>query len=202
MMMQSGPPRMMMGAPGARHLNPRFSCFLQGAGLCVCLFVSLNCRRQRSGEGYVFSAVCLAPRGLSLPHSHLVQGLGLSQPLVYLNLLNFDLYGDHYHHPPTIFKLVTVRTNSCGKVMFSQASVILFTGVSAPVHAGIHPTPTVTAADDTHPTGMLSCSLCSPYCRKGRGWHSTRILVHLFYHKLRKRSRVLGATLRGPGFDR
>ena len=35
-----------------------------------------------------------------------------------------------------------IRNSSCGKVMFSQASVILFTGrVSVPVHAGIHTTP-------------------------------------------------------------
>ena len=65
--------------------------------------------------------------------------------------------------------------------MFSQASVILFTGVSASMHAGIHPpgqTPTpgrhpapgrhppgqtpppagktATAADGTHSTGMHS----------------------------------------------
>ena len=29
---------------------------------------------------------------------------------------------------------------------------------------------TATAADGTHPTGMLSCSLCSLYCSKGDGW--------------------------------
>ena len=66
--------------------------------------------------------------------------------------------------------IVTVRKRSCGKVMFLHLSVILSTGgVSAPVHAGIHPPPkqtpqeadtpqqTATAADGTHPTGMHSC---------------------------------------------
>ena len=44
---------------------------------------------------------------------------------------------------------------SCGKVMFSQASVILFTG-----RAATPPPPeTATAADGTHPTGMYSCFL-------------------------------------------
>ena len=66
-----------------------------------------------------------------------------------------------------------------GKVMFSQASVILFTGGCVadtprpdipsaqcmlghthrhpcPVHAGIYISPAVTAADGTHPTGMHS----------------------------------------------
>ena len=65
----------------------------------------------------------------------------------------------------TIKKYIYRPQHSCGKVMFSQASVILFIrGVSVSVHAGIdpplqvHPPPTtVTAADGTHPTGMLSC---------------------------------------------
>ena len=56
---------------------------------------------------------------------------------------------------------------SCGKVMFLNMSVILFTwGVYASVHAGIHPPgrhlspeQTATAADGTHPTGMHSCFL-------------------------------------------
>ena len=41
---------------------------------------------------------------------------------------------------------------SCGKVMFSQASVTL--GQTRP---GQKPPPTATAADGTHPTGMHSC---------------------------------------------
>ena len=57
---------------------------------------------------------------------------------------------------------------SCGKVMFSQACVknsVNREGVSASVHAGIHPPgqtppgrhpPAVTAADGTDPTGMHS----------------------------------------------
>ena len=78
--------------------------------------------------------------------------------------------------------VITVRKRSYDKVMFLHLSVILFTGgVSAPVHAGIHPlgqTPPAeqalpldthppcpvhagihmaTAADGTHPTGMHSC---------------------------------------------
>ena len=70
---------------------------------------------------------------------------------------------------------------SCGKVMFSQASVILSTGDVAetplgrhppgrhplcPVHAGINspPPPMATAVDGTHPTGMHSCS--ASLCRK------------------------------------
>ena len=51
---------------------------------------------------------------------------------------------------------------SCGKVMFSQASVILFTGgvVWQTPPTGTHPLEqTATAADDTHPTGMHSCSV-------------------------------------------
>ena len=52
---------------------------------------------------------------------------------------------------------ITVRS-SCGKVMFSQASVILST-----VGGGVHGRgvcvagETATAADGTHPTGMHSC---------------------------------------------
>ena len=59
--------------------------------------------------------------------------------------------------------------HSCGKVMFSQASVILFTGGVYPsMHWGRHPPrqtplpwadpppPTATAAEGTHPTGMHS----------------------------------------------
>ena len=49
--------------------------------------------------------------------------------------------------------------------MFSQASVILFTGVCVCIPActgtdtplGQNPPPTATAADGTHPTGMHSC---------------------------------------------
>ena len=45
--------------------------------------------------------------------------------------------------------IVTIRDNSCGKVMFSQVSV----------HRGCTPPAlqTATAADGTHPTGMHSC---------------------------------------------
>ena len=75
---------------------------------------------------------------------------------------------------------------SCGKVIFSQASVShsVHGGASTSVHAGIHPPPgkhtpppweahppgsthpweappTVTAADGTHRTGMLSCTYLS-----------------------------------------
>ena len=50
---------------------------------------------------------------------------------------------------------------SCGKVMFSQASVILFTrrGVwqTPPWPDTPLPPEMVTAADVTHPTGMHSC---------------------------------------------
>ena len=69
--------------------------------------------------------------------------------------------------------------SSCGKVMFSQPSVILFTGrlcvadthlppgqthplrtdTLCPVHAGIDTLPAATAADGTHPTGMHTCFL-------------------------------------------
>ena len=37
----------------------------------------------------------------------------------------------------TCFAIITARQRSCGKVMFLQLSVILFTGGSASVHAGI-----------------------------------------------------------------
>ena len=80
---------------------------------------------------------------------------------------------------------------SCGKVMFSQASVILSTGEGVcgrhppakcmlgytppakcmlgytqpcPVHAGIHAPPAATAAKSTHPTGMHSCFWCDHIC--------------------------------------
>ena len=77
--------------------------------------------------------------------------------------------------------LVTVRNSSCGKVMFSQASVCPQGGGVHPL--GRHPLPqadtpshqadtplwpdttpnheTATSADGTHPTGMHSCSICS-----------------------------------------
>ena len=66
--------------------------------------------------------------------------------------------------------------SSCGKVMFSQAFVILFMEVYPSMHWGRtppwadnplgrqHPVrhlPTANAADSTHPTGMHSCySIC------------------------------------------
>ena len=68
--------------------------------------------------------------------------------------------------------LVTIRNNSCGKVMFSQASVILATWgvvhpprqIPPPLSLGRTPlradpplSETATAADGTHPTGMHSC---------------------------------------------
>ena len=47
---------------------------------------------------------------------------------------------------------------SCGKVMFSQASVILFTGGGGMRGRGMCMAGEMaTAADDTHPTGMHSC---------------------------------------------
>ena len=55
-------------------------------------------------------------------------------------------------------KVITVRNSSCEKVMFSQASVILFTGGSTPPSfADSLPPESATAADGTHPTGMHSC---------------------------------------------
>ena len=84
------------------------------------------------------------------------------------------------------FSVITVRNSSCVRVMFSQASVILSTGRAvhgggrgmcgrgcawqgACVAGGVHDWgicgrgacmagETTTAADDTHPTGMHSCS--------------------------------------------
>ena len=64
--------------------------------------------------------------------------------------------------------LLPLRNSSCGKVMFSQASVILSTGgrctppkADTPpwlTSSGQTPPPqTATAADGTHPTGMHSC---------------------------------------------
>ena len=52
--------------------------------------------------------------------------------------------------------ILTIKCNyrpqrRCGKVMFSQASVILFTG------GGEVCPEMATAADGTHPTGMHSC---------------------------------------------
>ena len=49
---------------------------------------------------------------------------------------------------------------SCGKVIFSQASVILFTGGGcnwAGTPRQVHPPTTITAAYVLHSTGMLSC---------------------------------------------
>ena len=56
-------------------------------------------------------------------------------------------------------KVITVRNSSCEKVMFSQASVILFTGGSTPPlsQTPSPPPESTTAADGTHPTGMHSC---------------------------------------------
>ena len=57
--------------------------------------------------------------------------------------------------------------------MFSQASVILFTGggggVSQHALCQTPPHPTATAADGTHPTGMHSCFtlwelICTLFC--------------------------------------
>ena len=66
------------------------------------------------------------------------------------------------------FTIVTARKRSCGKVMFLQVSVILFTGGSglggicsqgAACSRGVpgEDPPTATAAGGTHPTGMHSC---------------------------------------------
>ena len=57
--------------------------------------------------------------------------------------------------------IITVRNVAAAR-LFSQASVILFTGggVYPSMHWGKYPTPpTATAADVTHPTGMHSCFL-------------------------------------------
>ena len=57
--------------------------------------------------------------------------------------------------------IFTICNSSCGKVMFSQGSVILSTGeVYIPLGRhppGRHPPKTATAVDGTHPTGMHSC---------------------------------------------
>ena len=75
---------------------------------------------------------------------------------------------------PDVYELTLKRIRkqiflpfTCGKVMFSQASVILSTGGTPP--PGRHhpswadttppPQETATLADGTHPTGMHSCSL-------------------------------------------
>ena len=82
-----------------------------------------------------------------------------------------------FHHISVYYR----PQRSCGKVMCSQASVILPTGGGVcgrpprtdtppcPVHAGIHthtlpsacwdtrPYPAASSADGTHPTGMHSC---------------------------------------------
>ena len=69
----------------------------------------------------------------------------------------------------TFFDVVTIRKQSCGKVMFSQASVKNYVhGGEVSTPPGRHPpeqTPpvqippqqTAAAADGTHPTGMHSC---------------------------------------------
>ena len=56
--------------------------------------------------------------------------------------------------------IITVRNSSCGEVMFSQACVknsVHREGVSQHALGQTPPTPTATAADGAHPTGMLSC---------------------------------------------
>ena len=75
--------------------------------------------------------------------------------LAFIRIIHHASLSNHNNRPQ----------RSCGKVMFSQASVILFTwrGVYPSVHWGRHPRadtpPTATAADGTHPTGMHSCLL-------------------------------------------
>ena len=63
--------------------------------------------------------------------------------------------------------MVVMVKHFCGNVMFSQASVILFTGggVYPNMHWSRHPPPgqttpprPLTAVDGTHPIGMHSCS--------------------------------------------
>ena len=69
----------------------------------------------------------------------------------------------------SLVMLITVRNSSCGKVMFSQASVSLSVDKGGHVWqgsmlGGLHGRgvcvagETATAADGTHPTGMHSCS--------------------------------------------
>ena len=64
---------------------------------------------------------------------------------------------------PNIYTQFYRLQHSCGKVMFSQASVFLFMGgwvcVYPSMHWDRHLPPTATAADGMHPTGMHSCSL-------------------------------------------
>ena len=62
-----------------------------------------------------------------------------------------DIYRVYYS--VNIYRL----QRSCGKVMFSQVSVILFTGGGMRGRGVCMAGEMVTAADGTHPTGMHSC---------------------------------------------
>ena len=66
--------------------------------------------------------------------------------------------------------IITVRKQSCGKVMFSEACIPACTGADPPGRIPTRQTPppqqTATAADGTHPTGM----------------HSSQIYFHIFTH--------------------
>ena len=176
MVMQSGPPRMMMGAPGARHLNPRFNCFLQGAGLCVCLFASFNCRPPTEWRMLCLQCSLVCPQGVPLP------GLSLPPtPTLCRVLVPF---------PPSRPRLVHLEPHCTGTPPPPTRHVPTCSSWTS-LHRNYHPPP---------PQHVKIYSLCSRYCRKGGrlafDWNA------FFYHKWRKRTHGLGATLRGPGFDR
>ena len=109
------------------------------------------------------------------------------------------------HRTPRPVQTCYRPQRSCGKVTFLRLAVILFihpsTRQATPSpEPGRHPQTrqtsageTATAADGTHPTGMHSCSWCSPYIyRQAVGLRLKGLLVHfvfrnfknflLFYH--------------------
>ena len=113
----------------------------------------------------------------------LLPPLHLLASLPQRNTKNFSLITGHLFRPfwycliRTPVQIFTARKRSCGKVMFLQLSVILFTGeggvfqhaigkaVYTPLarqpRQGRHPPPpkTATAMGSTHPTAMHSCYL-------------------------------------------
>ena len=92
--------------------------------------------------------------------------------------------------------------HSCGKVMFSQASVILFTGgvwqtppSGQTPHLGRHSPradtpPMVTAADGTHPTRMHSCLYINPIYFISKLVTTTYSFTHLMLNWMRTVQRI------------
>ena len=121
---------------------------------------------KRSFGKIMFSVVCVchSVHGEGVPDMFKLVQLDPTNPLpsqtrsTWTSLLDCGKVGGWHSSEMPYYRL----QRSCSKVTFLHLSVILFTGGGVPYPPGRHPLgrhhqETATAADGTHPTGMLSC---------------------------------------------